>query len=290
MSRVWDLPCWQEFQEWNIKDRIILMGHVGSRAYGMEQPDSDFDIMGVAIAPPSYYLGLQSFEQFRWQGEFKGNLYDVVIYDLRKIMRLWVKNNPHTLQILNLPDHAYIKTSPEGKRLKALAPDILSQEAYYAIRGYAYAQLQLLRHRYTQQTTGHLGAKRKELITRHGWDVKAASQLIRLLRTLFDLLNTQELRVWRPDASELISVKKGDWTLEQVEEEAKRLFRLCEEMLVKTELRKKPDTKLMNQTLINILLKSTQGFPSGQDLLEEAQYRERQAEANMQASYLQGGR
>jgi hypothetical protein len=67
------------------------------------------------------------------------------------------------------------------------------------------------------------GDKRKQLVLRHGYDSKNAAHLIRLLRMCVEFMKNGELVVSRPDAAELLDIKAGKWTLEQV----KRTPRSC---------------------------------------------------------------
>jgi hypothetical protein len=60
--------------------------------------------------------------------------------------------------------------------------------------------------------------KRAELEKKMGFDGKHASHLVRLLRNCEELLTSGELLVKRPDAEELIQIRNGAWTFEQLEE------------------------------------------------------------------------
>lgn len=46
-----------------VEQRIIFVGLAGSRAYGLNRLDSDYDYRGVLIAPKRYYLGFDLIEQ-----------------------------------------------------------------------------------------------------------------------------------------------------------------------------------------------------------------------------------
>lgn len=63
---------------------------------------------------------------------------------------------------------------------------------------------------------------RAELEARHGHDTKHAAHLVRLMRTGTEVLRDGVLRVMRPDAEELLAIRRGAWTFEQLEEEADR--------------------------------------------------------------------
>ena len=77
---------------WNA--RCILKVVAGSRAYGTNTEDSDYDYRGICIQPKKYLLGLDKFEQHEEKEP------DTVIYSLEKFVRLALQNNPNILEIL----------------------------------------------------------------------------------------------------------------------------------------------------------------------------------------------
>jgi hypothetical protein len=89
---------------------------------------------------------------------------------------------------------------------------------------------------------GYMGAKRRELVRRVGYDAKNAAHLIRLLRMGVEFLVEGELHVARADAENLLEIKRGEWTIDRVKEEAERLFKLAEEAYIRSSLPVKPDT------------------------------------------------
>jgi hypothetical protein len=88
---------------------------------------------------------------------------------------------------------------------------------------------------------GYMGAKRKELVKRVGYDSKNAAHLIRLLRMGVEFLNDGDLRVSRTDSPELLAIKRGEWPLQQVKQEAERLFKLADEAYLKSPLPPEPE-------------------------------------------------
>jgi uncharacterized protein len=64
---------------------------------------------------------------------------------------------------------------------------------------------------------------RAALEARFGYDTKHAAHLVRLMRTGLELLEQGELRVRRPDAAELVAIRDGAFTYEEVVAEAERL-------------------------------------------------------------------
>lgn len=59
---------------------------------------------------------------------------------------------------------------------------------------------------------------RAALEAKYGMDCKFAMHLVRLLRTCYEILTTGELIVRRPDAKELLDIRNGAWTYEQLME------------------------------------------------------------------------
>ncbi|MGH3087237.1 MAG: DNA polymerase beta superfamily protein [Rubrobacteraceae bacterium] len=100
---------------------------------------------------------------------------------------------------------------------------------------------------------GFMGAKRKALVEKHGHDVKNSAHLIRLLRMSIEFLETGELQVHRPDADELIAIKRGEWSLERTRREAERLFVKAEEAYENSQLPEKPDRQRAEEICVRVL-------------------------------------
>lgn len=87
-------------------------------------------------------------------------------------------------------------------------------------------QMDRFRSLHKQYFSGYMGAKRKALVKRVGYDAKNAAHLIRLMRMCVEFLVDGVLRVDRTgiDAPELKAIKAGEWGLVEVKAEAERLF------------------------------------------------------------------
>lgn len=82
-----------------------------------------------------------------------------------------------------------------------------------------------LRYLRAKYHSAYMGEKRKGLVVKHGYDTKNAAHLIRLLRMCVEFLADGHMRVYRThDVDEIMSIKRGEWSLEQVKELAERLF------------------------------------------------------------------
>ena len=234
---------------------LVLYGYRGSISHNMfipnDEPTSidDKDLMGIYIDNIDNYFGIPK-NRNRGTKEIKYEEYDIVLYEIRKMFNLLIKNNPNVLSLLWLRDNFYVSTTEIGQRIIDNREIFSSKESYYSFTGYAYGQLKRMTH---MALEGYMGEKRKEIVNKFGYDTKNASHLIRLLRMAMEFLSTGELNVWRKDAPQLLEIKRGEWTLEKIKSEADRLFKLSEEAFLRSKLPVKPDYKRAEKLLINIL-------------------------------------
>jgi len=236
----------------------FLVGWRGSIAHNMYLPPSDpmgvddKDVMAVTVAPLEFYYGLSQHEGSEtWVGN-----YDVVTYDIRKYVRLCVKANPNVLSLLWLRPEHYIYASELGKELVGMRDLFMTKKLFHSFTGYAYAQLKKMTH---QTYGGYMGEKRKRLVDEYGYDTKNAAHLVRLLRMGIEALNEGVLHVFREDAPQLIEIKKGGWSLERVQDEAKHLFRRAEEAYDRSTLPQSANVDAINQRLVHAMLEHFRG-------------------------------
>lgn len=230
----------------------VLVGYVGSIAHDMyipqNSPDSidDKDIMGVVLGPAKIYIGLSKFEG---RNTFL-NEYDCVVYEFRKYIRLLQKCNPNVMSLLWLRPENYIYKSGIGELLVNKRYLFSSKLAYKSFTGYAYSQLHRMTH---YKYEGYMGKKRKALIDKFGFDVKNAAHLIRLLRMGIEFLNEGILYVARHDREQLLEIKRGEWSLEEVKEEATRLFHRAETAYDNCKLPATPDYDAIEELTMEIV-------------------------------------
>jgi predicted nucleotidyltransferase len=193
----------------------ILRTVVGSGVHGIAiSGTDDHDEMGVFVEPPDAVLGLAPpvpHYVFRTQPEGArsgpGDV-DLVMYSLRKYLRLATVGNPTALLPLFAPADAVLVMTPLGEELRALGPAVLSRRAVHRFVGYMGAQRERLLGR------GRRGAvpNRPELVARHGYDVKYASHALRLALQGLEIVRTGRLTLPMPPAERerVLAVKRGD--------------------------------------------------------------------------------
>lgn len=101
----------------------------------------------------------------------------------------------------------------------------------------------------------------KTLITRRNGHVaihgnsKHATHLIRLLKTCREILEEGVLRVKRPDAEELLAIRNGAWTYEEIVEFAESEDKALDDVVKKSSLPKTPDIKFFDSLVREMILK-----------------------------------
>lgn len=202
---------------------LLVLG--GSRAYGLDGPDSDVDLKGVAIPPAAHFHGLRpTFEQADRADEIAVFVDDLLpaeraavartklegtVYEIRKLLRLALDANPNVLDVLFCRDSEVRLVRDAGRELRTQRRLFLSARCADTFTGYARAQLQRIR-------THPEGP--------HGYNTKHGAHLVRLLRMGREILTTGEVYVWRGnrDADELTAIRGGAWSYERLVAEAEK--------------------------------------------------------------------
>lgn len=221
---------------------LILSIISGSRAYGTATEDSDTDYRGIVIPPKNYFLGLDTFEQFECKDP------DLVYFSIKKFLQLALKGNPNILELLFAEEYEVLKEP--GKQLIAIRDQFLTKRCATTYTGYAIAQLKRLRH---STTPASRTEARMALVKKHGYDTKFGMHMVRLLRTGIEVLRDGKLLVRRSDAEELLEIRNGKYTLEEMLEYGEELLVEIKKAESECQLPSKPDYSFVNQTMIEIV-------------------------------------
>jgi predicted nucleotidyltransferase len=112
----------------------------------------------------------------------------------------------------------------------------------------------LASYRKKGENIGYMGEKRKSLVLRHGYDAKNAAHCIRLLRMCKEFLFTGYMEVYRTrDAEELLDIKRGKWSLDEVKKHARELFEDIAAARDASPLPDAPDRDAVERLLINLI-------------------------------------
>jgi predicted nucleotidyltransferase len=242
-------PLLQMSVPFDLDESVAAVFRVGSHSHGTYVPPEDptgiddVDLMIVCVPPPRYVLGM-----VRWEhAQYKHGKLDVVFYDWGKWLRMVSKSNPNVVGTMWLEDEdMYLPNYSDTVNDLLDSRDLfLSKRMYPSFVGYAKGQLYKMTHFVHE---GYMGDKRKRLVEQFGYDVKNAAHLLRLMRMACEVIeDPRKLIVRRPDAAELIAIKRGEWSKEQVIEEAERLFARADAAMLTTGLRDDPDDTLLQR-------------------------------------------
>lgn len=210
----------------------IMTMYVGSISHNLYVPKTDLDsiddrdIMMVVIPSLDHFFGLSNYGS-RGTKVVRHEELDIVIYEIRKYFSLLLKGNPNVISTLWLRPEDYLEVTTIGQEILKRKEIFMGSHIAKHFYGYALGQFRRMTHLAFQ---GYMGKKRKELVAKFGWDCKNGSHLIRLLTMLQEFLQTNTLIPFRThDRDKLLAIKRGEWTLEQVEREAERLIAGCRE-------------------------------------------------------------
>jgi hypothetical protein len=119
--------------EFDLDQFVIYRCVAGSRAYGLENDDSDTDLRGVYLAPAELHWSL-----FGAPDQFEDSAGQWVVWELQKFLVMALKANPNILECLYSP--LVDKVTPLGEELLAMRECFLSQMIFQTFNGYAMSQ------------------------------------------------------------------------------------------------------------------------------------------------------
>lgn len=192
----------------------ILRTVVGSGVHGIAIPGTDdHDEMGVYVEPPEHVIGMHDpADHYVYRTQPEGARSgpgdtDLVMYSLRKYLRLATKGNPTALLSLFAPEDSVLTTTQLGNELRGMGSVFLSQQAVHRFLGYLDSQ----RGRLLGITSGHT-PNRPELIERYGYDVKYASHALRLAYQGLEIARDGHLSLPMPETERehVLRVKRGE--------------------------------------------------------------------------------
>jgi len=134
-------------------NNLIYKVIAGSRAYGLDMPESDLNVRGVCIPPRPVLLGLSHFEQW----VHKDGDGDVIIYALDKFVRLAMDCNPDVIELLYTDRQHILFINAYGEKLREHRHLFLSRQARQTFGDYAISQLRRIerQHRWLTGPPDH---------------------------------------------------------------------------------------------------------------------------------------
>lgn len=200
----------------------LIMAYIGgSQAHGAKLgATDDTDWYGLYLPPPEKVLGLEREEHFVFTtgGKPGGNGpsdVDVCLYTVTKWAGLATKGNPSALHFLFAPLEF---TTATWEQMSARPGLFLAKSHVLPFLGFADDQMKRL--------LGQKGQKnihRAELEKEHGYDTKYAMHVIRLYGEAKELMENGRITLPRPNRDELIEIRKGRYSLLELQEIGRQL-------------------------------------------------------------------
>lgn len=140
-----------------IKDKGLLLFECmsGSRAYGLDIPQSDTDLKGVFYLPKDQFYGLEYIPQI------SNETNDEVYYELGRFVELLCKNNPNILELLASPQECILYRHPLMDNLHI--DMFLSKLCKDTFAGYALTQIRKARG-YKKKVVNPMEKERKTVL------------------------------------------------------------------------------------------------------------------------------
>jgi len=241
-----------------IKTNMVYEAIVGSRGYGINNPDSDYDLAGIVIPSKSIVfpnsVGIiegfgteqKKFDQFRSEKvNYADKEFELTIYNIVRFCDLIYNGNPNIIEILFVSQECITHITGVGNILRDNRKLFLHKGLYHKFINYAKSQLH-------KMSSPNREGKRKELYEKWGFDIKFSMNLCRLILEMEQILLEGDLDL-RKHSEFLKSIRRGEMT----EQEVRAWFAIKEPYLEKlfqeSKIPYKADEEKVKLMLLNCL-------------------------------------
>lgn len=241
-----------------IAGNIMYETIMGSTAYGVNLLDSDWDMVAFCVPPKDIvfpHLGgvVQGFgRQVKkfvcWQEhhiQTQKRVYDLNCYNIVHYFHLCMDNNPNMLDSLFVPRECITHTGKVGEMIREARHSFLHKGSWHRYKGYAFAQLNKM-----GKKDGD--GKRQVSIERHGYDVKQAYHLVRLLDEIEQILTTGNLDL-RRNREHLKAIRRGEVEEQDIRKWAAGKEHELERLYESSDLPWGPDEEAIKTLLLHCL-------------------------------------
>jgi predicted nucleotidyltransferase len=244
-------------------DNTAYLTVMGSMSYGVSGDSSDVDVHGFCIPPKDVVFphlageiaGFgtpgQRFDQ--WQQHHvrppdgRETTYDFQIFGIVRYFQLCMECNPNMIDSLFTPRRCVMHATQVGNHARAHRKLFLHKGAWHRFRGYAYAQMHKIKGKVNATNPA-----RAEAIAQFGYDVKFAYHVVRLLDEVEQIMVEHDLDLER-NREQLKSIRRGEWTLEQIERHFEAKERALENTYAASTIPHAPDEAAIKAVLMECL-------------------------------------
>ena len=209
--------------------RVIFRCVIGSRAFGLDNEESDTDRRGIYLPPADLHWSLYGVPE-QLENEETQEAY----WELQKFLIMALKGNPNILECLYTPLVEF--ATPLAQELINMRSAFLSRLVYQTYNGYVMSQFK----RIQADFRNHGQVKWKHVM-----------HLIRLLLSGIHVLRDGFVPVDVGDhRDKLLAIKAGEMPQEHIEAWRLQLHEQFDEALSRTELPERPDYERANDFLV----------------------------------------
>lgn len=237
----------------------VLMGSV---AYGVSTDTSDMDVYGFCIPPKNVIFphldgkiegfGKQKNRFEQWQQHHIKDVsakkeYDFAIYSIVKYFQLCMQNNPNMIDSMFVPRRCILHSTAVGELVRENRKMFLHKGSWHKFKGYAYSQVHKMKIKNPEP-----GSTRYEMVQKYGYDLKFAYHVVRLLNEIEQILVEHDLDLEK-NREQLKSVRRGEWTQEQIIKYFERKEKNLETIYTNSILPHSPDEEKIKALLLHCL-------------------------------------
>ena len=234
----------------------------GSVAYGVSSDASDMDIYGFSIPKKTMIFPhlagkiegfgkktdqFAQYQQHHIKDKGHKKEYDITIFSIIKYFQLCMDNNPNMIDSLFVPRRCVLYTTQLGEMVRENRHMFLHKGSWHKFKGYAYSQLHKMEIKKPNPES-----KRYDSIIKHGYDVKFAYHVVRLIDEAEQILTEHTINLER-NREQLKAIRRGDWRKEDVKSYFSRKEITLEQVYIDSKLQHSPDEILIKQLLLNCL-------------------------------------
>lgn len=220
----------------------------GSRAYGFANENSDYDYRGIFFPHPKCFYGLEGFKD-----PMETKSPDTVFYSFKKFISLALANNPNILELIFIDSpNLIIQDSKYIQKIKQIRQEFLSKRIFRTYLGYVTSQMHKLK------LGGNIGSitneKRAYNINKFGYDLKAASHVLRLLFQGIDLVKEKEIYI-PLKSSDIYACKicrEGKYDFNHFIDNAEGLIEIFRGLEFNNDLPENPSFDVINEIVMEI--------------------------------------
>jgi uncharacterized protein len=246
-----------------LADQTQYLTVMGSDSYGVSSATSDIDVYGFCIPPkdmvfPHLAGEIQGFgtppARFdQWQQHHINNpewgekTHDFQVFGIVRYFHLCMECNPNMIDSIFTPRRCVMHSTVIGEMVREHRKMFLHKGAWHKFRGYAYSQMHKIKGRVNASNP-----ERAANIEKFGYDIKFAYHVVRLLDEIEQIMVEHDLDLER-NREQLKSIRRGEWTIEQIERHFEEKERALERTYSDSKLRQKPDEAAIRELLMNCL-------------------------------------